>query len=184
MVVCEGKSTEPNYFRGLANFYRLNNVKIVGKGATPKAIVNEAKHINSTEKTEYGDGYDQVYCVFDRDEHPDFNEAKDAAKKVGFITIFSWPCFEYWILLHFKFTRRPYASSSGRTPAKNCMKSLKDSFSEYEKNNKNLFNELSPRLDTAKSNSIRALRDAEKTKEFNPSTKVHVLVEELQSQNF
>ncbi|MXZ49785.1 MAG: hypothetical protein F4Z09_03150 [Rhodobacteraceae bacterium] len=64
------------------------------------------------------------------------------------------------------------------------MKSLKDSFSEYEKNNKNLFNELSPRLDTAKTNSIRALRDAEKTKEFNPSTKVHVLVEELQSQDF
>ena len=81
----KGKNTEPNYFRGLANFYRLSNVKIVGKGATPKAIVNEAKHINSTEKTEYGDRYDQVFCVFDRDEHSDFNEAKDYANKGDYI---------------------------------------------------------------------------------------------------
>lgn len=184
LVVCEGEITEPNYFQGLANFYKLNNVKIVGKGATPMAVVNEASCLNSTEKKEYGDKYDQVYCVFDRDEHHDYNQAKIKAEKMGFITIYSWPCFEFWILLHFKYTRKPYTSSSGRTPAQNCIKSLKDSFSEYKKNKKNLFNELDNRLNYAKSNSIQALKDAEETNEFNPSTKVHILVEELQSQNY
>ena len=62
------------------------------------------------------------------------------------------------------------------------MKALLCNFKDYEKNRKDLFVVLKDRLEIAKSNSKKALREAEGVGDFNPSTKVHMLIEVLQSQ--
>src|SRR5262249_33463734 len=45
---------------------------------------------------------DEVWCVFDVDEHPFVPEAKQQAKDNGIETAVSNPCFELWIILHFR----------------------------------------------------------------------------------
>jgi hypothetical protein len=102
--VCEGKNTEPEYFEALASLPEVATIEIVplpGSG-DPSNIVRVADRIrrgqdrlNSFEKN------DEVWAVFDRDEHPHFDAAKQACqgKKIGLA--FSNPCFELWLLLHF-----------------------------------------------------------------------------------
>ena len=45
LIVCEGKRTEPLYFQGLADRYRLNmtNIVVVGSGSDPRTVVRKAK---------------------------------------------------------------------------------------------------------------------------------------------
>ena len=43
---------------------------------------------------------DQVWAVFDRDEHPRFNEAVDLCAQKGVGVARSDPCFELWLILH------------------------------------------------------------------------------------
>lgn len=47
--------------------------------------------------------YEQVWCVYDRDEHPNINEAHSQARDNNIEVAFSVPSFELWILLHFEF---------------------------------------------------------------------------------
>jgi hypothetical protein len=46
--------------------------------------------------------YDEVWCVFDVDEHPKLNEAGQLASARGIELAVSNPCFELWLLIHFR----------------------------------------------------------------------------------
>ncbi len=74
LVVCEGEKTEPYYFQDRARHYQLSGVKAVGTGSDPKTLVERAKAERNAE-ARLGEPYDQVYCVFDRDEHDQFDDA-------------------------------------------------------------------------------------------------------------
>ena len=128
-----------------------------------------------------GDRYDEVYCVFDRDEHERFDTARSKVKNWRLIPITSWPCFEYWILLHFGYTRKPYTHAGEKTPSQNCLSDLKEKFPGYQKNAGGLFSELGDKIEVAKIHSKTALKEAIETKNFNPSTEFHTLIEYLQS---
>ena len=182
LIVCEGAKTEPTYFRELVNRYRLStaNVVVEASGSDPTALVKMAKSLRDAERPR-GDRYDTVYCVFDHDEHEHFNTAVFEAFSAQLNLARSWPCFEYWLLLHFVYHRRPYAPSGNRTAAENCVKELRQHLANYTKGNSGVFEELVDRMETAKSNARRALSDAEATKSPNPSTEVHCLVEYLQN---
>ena len=43
-----------------------------------------------------------------RDEHAHFPTASHEAQAGGLRLARSWPCFEFWLLLHFTYHRRPY----------------------------------------------------------------------------
>ena len=183
LIVCEGSKTEPSYFRSLVDRYRLStaNVEITGSGSDPRALVNKAKSLRDKEK-QRGDQYDAVYCVFDRDQHAHFNTASNEALSAKLKLARSWPCFEFWLLLHFVYHRRPYAPSGNRTAAENCMRELQQHLPNYTKGNTGVFEELKEdQLKDAKSNARHALSDAEATGEYNPSTEVHCLVAYLQA---
>lgn len=69
LIVCEGEKTEPNYFIGARDHYKLNtaNVEVTGEcGSDPMSIVNFAKQRYRQEK-DLGDSFDKVFCVFDKD---------------------------------------------------------------------------------------------------------------------
>jgi hypothetical protein len=72
LIVCEGEKTEPNYLTGLRDELQLSsaNIKVLGIGADPLTIVNYAIE----EYNRYKD-YDQVYCVFDKDQHATYQAA-------------------------------------------------------------------------------------------------------------
>ena len=93
LIVCDGLNTEPSYF----NQFRVSSatVKSVGEGYHTVSLVRRAMELKSQGK------YDQLWCVFDRDDFGDFNEAIHIAKKQDFGIAYSNQSFEYWLILHF-----------------------------------------------------------------------------------
>jgi hypothetical protein len=95
LIVCEGENTEPFYFRQ----FRLSSaiIKSVGEGYNTTSLVNRAIQIANQ------GSYEQVWCVFDKDDFPDvdFNNAISMAESNNFGVAYSNQAFEYWIILHF-----------------------------------------------------------------------------------
>lgn len=182
LIVCEGKCTEPSYIQDLAAHYRLStaNVVVTGSGADPRTVVRVAKKLRRDEARR-GEKYDRVYCVFDRDEHMTFGQACDEARASGILVVRSWPCFEFWLRLHFGFTRQPYFRTGGKSAAQRCVDELQDWRPGYKKGASGIFRALEDRLEFAMDNATRALADAKATGEFNPSTEVHDLVDYLRA---
>lgn len=49
-----------------------------------------------------GRAYDEIWCVFDRDNHANFREAVEFATAKGIHLAATNPCIELWFLLHFE----------------------------------------------------------------------------------
>lgn len=187
LIVCEGEKTEPNYFNGVRNFYGLNsaNVEVCGDcDSDPMSIVRYAKQRYRQEK-DAGDAYDKVYCVFDQDAHAHYARAVDAIRsttpKDTYVAITSVPCFEYWLLLHFSYTTRPYNALPGNSAGNQVLNELKDYMPDYEKGADDIFATLIEQLDFAKHNAERSLQSAVADGTDNPTTRVHELVHFLQN---
>lgn len=177
LVVSEGSETEPHYIIGLRDLYRLSqaNVIVNGAGVSPSVVVQKAIDIFSDD----GD-YDKVYCVFDRDEHADYNDAVQrikSQKPTGlFEAVISNPCFEYWILLHFILTTAPYNKTGQLTAAKCVLRELKKHLPDYEKSGKDVFEALRDRIPTAVKHATGALKTVTDAGTENPTTRMHLLV--------
>lgn len=95
LIVCEGENTEPSYF----NQFRITSAKVksVGEGYNTVSLVNRAFAL-----AQQGN-YDQVWCVFDKDDFNDndFNSAIQIAEANNFGIAYSNQSFEYWLILHF-----------------------------------------------------------------------------------
>lgn len=182
LIVCEGQVTEPSYLKELKAHHGLGdaNVTVAGLGSGPLTVVRHAKRIRERERHE-GSEFNQVFCVFDRDEHPSFNQASNEAEACGLGLSRSWPCFEYWLLLHFRYSRKPYARAGNRSPAENCIGDLCGHLPGYAKAAEGIYPALESRLEAAKARAIRAMNEVRETGEPNPSTEVHELVGYLQS---
>lgn len=97
LIVCEGDVTERRYFTALRiHFKSLIDLQFES-GATPKTLVEWAARLKKEDPT-----YDEVWCVFDIDEHPLVPEAKQQARDNQIDVAISNPNFELWLLLHFQ----------------------------------------------------------------------------------
>lgn len=187
LVVCEGEKTEPLYFSSLKDHYGLNsaNIEITGDcGSAPTSIFDHARQ-RYREESDAGDPFDGVYCVFDKDAHDDFEPALDAigraTPKHVFHAITSIPCFEYWLLLHFIYSTKPYTSLPGNSAGHQALTDLRGFMPGYDKGNQDTFTQLQDQLAFAKSNAERSLRTAKENDTDNPSTHIHELVHFLQN---
>jgi hypothetical protein len=110
LVVCEGKLTEPSYLRQLQHHVRnrLVHVEIVGPAGVPMTVVQraielrEAADLDAKARKDADLRFDEVWGVFDIDEHPALDEAARLAADHGIELAVSSPCFELWALLHFQ----------------------------------------------------------------------------------
>src|SRR5690606_19625553 len=93
LIVCEGKNTEPSYFKQ----FRLQSATIKGTGFNTISLVKEAIKLKQESH------YDQVWCVFDKDDNSDhlFNSAIYLAENNNIKIAYSNQAFEYWLILHF-----------------------------------------------------------------------------------
>ncbi|BAZ13095.1 abortive phage resistance protein [Calothrix sp. NIES-4071] len=169
LIVCEGEKTEPNYFRS----FRVPKVVIdvQGLGENPSRLVQSAEELKSQ------DDYDQVWCVFDRDSwtEQDFNNAIKNAKSLNFGVAYSNEAFELWYILHFEFLNTGI-------PRSDYQKKLGSLLGhKYQKNSETIYDELLSRQSTAIKNAENLLKQYEfhNPAKDNPSTAVHILVEEL-----
>ncbi len=111
-IVTEGEETEPTYFRGIIKSKRLHGVRIVKpRDNSPMGVVREA--INEAKKgvsAQIPKKDIHVWAVFDRDRHPNLENAIQMAFDNDIYVGFSSVCFEYFIVLHYEKCTRPFAS--------------------------------------------------------------------------
>jgi len=182
LIVCEGE-TEEKYFKGLVRSLQLNtaNIRIPKNtaGSTPRNVVEFAIQEYNVSRD-----YDRVYCVIDKDRHIQYFEALDMVKRKrlnkyhSMHAITSVPCFEFWILLHFKMTTRSFYNSPG-SPCMQVIKELKPYIPEYEKASATLFDITKDRLNEAIQHAEKVLAHCRSAMTDDPSTKVHELVSYL-----
>ena len=194
LIVCEDSKSSPKYFEDLIRSERLSsaNVRVTGDcGSDPMSVVNKAIEIyeESLNETNLAAKYDQVFCLVDRDKHPNFSNALNKVNQYrnnGYPIhwVASDPCFEYWYLCHFKYSRAGIHKIGSKTAGDACTSLLNPLWqtifgTKYTKNQSNVYPKLAHLIQTAITNSKRALQDAELISEMNPSTEVHLLVEYL-----
>lgn len=197
LIVTEGEVTEVQYFENLKSILGLVNVDldICGKecDSSPTAVVRYAIARAEAEGLHSNGGYNDVYCVIDRDTHIDFHKAlgeiaaankpRSSFKGERIFQIVSYPCFEYWLLLHFEFGRSPFSAFGNKSAAEMLAAELKkhSPFEAFEKSlTKEMLANLQAAKETAVANATKALSDANKTGEMNPSTTVHELITALE----
>jgi hypothetical protein len=188
LIVCEGGKTEPYYFRAMIDDLRLNtaNVEVDGNSDTsPRSIIAYAKRRYHEDLKRNGrdNGFDRVYCVFDRDEHETYEEAVNAIQTASptgvFFAAISNPCFEFWILLHFNPTTKPFARTGNRSPCDNAGHDLKSYIPNYQKGDKTIYQQIKHQMDIAIQRA-KLVNDAARTSGFdNPSTSIPELIEYL-----
>jgi hypothetical protein len=135
VIVCEGKNTEPQYFEGLWEAARNPRVRIfIPKDhGVPKTLVEAARQLKKDAQAEARKQRDEnlvvdsVWCVFDVDDHPNLPDAKQTARANGIGLAISNPCFELWLLLHFR-------ESPGMQHRDKVQQLLKEYVPEYDKN--------------------------------------------------
>jgi RloB-like protein len=171
LIVCEGMKTEPYYFRS----FRVPKavVSVQGAAGDPTRLVNTAN------KLAQEDEFDQVWCVFDRDEGAwtaqNFNNALQNAKTHDFHIAYSNECFELWYILHFQFLNTGLPRSD-----------YEDKLSEllgakYRKNDPTIYQQLLGKQSIAIKHAEKLLVSYNRPnpERDNPSTTVHLLVQAL-----
>lgn len=94
-LVCEGRNTEPGYFKALGLIFPRVRIEIEAGAGDPFAIAEKcARRSREAERR------DRVWAVFDRDTHERFQEALDVCREDGAGVARSNPCFEVWLILH------------------------------------------------------------------------------------
>ncbi len=180
LIICEGEKTEPHYFGGMRLHHRLSsaNIEITpADGTDPVSIVSYAR-------ARLG-GYDRAFCVFDRDGHPNYDAALAAVAQYSegqarkLVAITSWPCFEFWLLLHFEYTAAPFNGAGSKSSCDRAMSRLATHLPAYAKGMKNAYDLLVPRTTDAINHAMRLHRENIKIGSTNPSTRVHELVQYL-----
>jgi hypothetical protein len=173
-LVVEGEKTEKLYFGGIRKMADLTATEIkvehCKKGTSPIQIVESGQKLLSQDFPQI----DEVWCIFDREAKKyerNFKLALEmAAQPVAagkrLRCAVSNPCFEFWILLHFVRTDKPFC---------NCQEVLADLKKEapsYTKSNRSeiekICNEVSKAVEHA-----RWLRNRNVT---CPSTDVDLLI--------
>lgn len=105
-VLTEGKLTEPEYLILLARQYR-SSITLrhdrASNGSAPLTLVQEARRQQKASKNRRkadGPDFDEIWCVFDTDNHQNLDQAVNEARSTEIRTVVSNPCFELWLVLH------------------------------------------------------------------------------------
>lgn len=191
LIVCEGK-TEKNYFQGLKAQIGQSPVRIdittKPSRSSPAGLIRSATALKEAQDGFARRGnnqisYDQVWCVFDTEgrgrSEKELEEAVAVARALKYRVAISNPCFEFWYLLHFKYTTASF---------QNCAKvvsELKKHYKRYKKSDPAFSEKIFPNTDVAIKNSKDIFRrhGSNDPLRCNPSTTVYKLVEILQAQH-
>lgn len=182
LIVCEGEQTEPNYFEEIRQTWRIPalNWAILPSelGTGPEKVVEYAER-----KARQDGRWEEVYCVFDRDEHQHFADAISKTQTISgklktkgregvpisFTAISSDPCFELWYLIHFQ----PITREEHRDEIRQLLTKFVPG---YTKGCKGMFNRTIADLEKACKHAELLRQRKKHTGNNNPSTDVDILV--------
>lgn len=175
-IICEGRKTEYHYFDNLVRDKKSRGcsvcIKVLqGKNPTPDRLINQALRCREIEE-------DEVWVVFDRNGFSKHEEIFEKARKKDIMIAFSSISFEYWVLIHYKYTSRAYNNSEA------LIKELKNHLN-FKKNDTELYMELTSKTVRATSNAQKIRKHQGKDNpgkeifELNPYTNVDELLDSI-----
>ena len=191
LIVTEGSKTERLYLEEIRAAYQLHSTNVEVQrsqaGTAPAQVVRYAAQLFERGDQHRGirpKSFDQVYAVFDRDDHSSYFEALDLARSldrrlrndekqpVKFRAITSIPSFELWLLLHYEEVLHPITRDE-------VMRRLKRHIPSYAKGAGGLFANVRMQQDAAilRSRALAARFDSHSDPE--PFTAMYELVELL-----
>lgn len=180
LIACEGES-EKLYFEALRDTVRNPrvSVKIINEvhRSDPLQVVNKAKELSAI-KNKKSILFEYVWVVIDADVANRFEKANESAIKLGIFVGHSNPCFELWLLLHYKY------QTSSAVPEQ-TIRLLKEKNSSYDKTNNKFFKNLVGDIEKVKTaiKNSKLLQSMHvqngNMKQSNPSTGVYELVEKI-----
>lgn len=172
-IVCEGTKTEDLYFNGIRKEYRLAPARLhaVPLGVDPLSVVKKAESLR-------GD-YDHVWAVFDVEApgvhaipHPSLNQAVERARRTGIRCAISNPCFELWLLLHFRRQTAYINNEAARAGIRRCGCDYNDKGFDFQK----VWPHRQSAIRNATALDTRQRTDHPDIADRNPWTSVHELV--------
>ncbi len=175
----EGSRTEPAYFDALKRACRGALIEFEphpGAGVPytiAEKAVERARELGlsprSRRRKDSFEAQDRVWAVFDRDEHPRFDEAVELCRVHGIGVGRSDPCFELWLVLH----ERDYDRPNDRHAMQTELKALRP---EYDLGGSKTLDcdDLMARIEDAERRGEEQLRRREEEDNpfGNPSTTV------------
>ena len=190
VLFCEGKNTEPAYFSALKQTWTgaLIVVEIRRGVGVPMTIAREAvkfaesKGLTKTSRRKKNsfEENDEVWAVFDRDEHPNFDDAVSLCQANSVGVARSNPCFELWLILH----ERDYDRPDHRNDVQRALKKLRP---EYDNHSRKVpdCNDMVTRVEAAEERGkvLVERREEEGIPHSNPSTTVGMLTRAIRIAN-
>lgn len=180
LIVCEGEVTEPEYLRTFraAQGAQTVRIRVEAPGGDPQALVRRAVVLrdeaaaDALRAQDENFRFDEVWCVFDVDEHARLQEAVRVAAAEDIRLAVSNPCFELWLLLHF-------ADHGSHAERKRIRDHLRKHLPAYGKHVR--FEPLSGGYEAAVKRAAELDRrhEAAGTQGGNPSTGVYRLTERI-----
>jgi hypothetical protein len=176
LIYAEGEVTEPAYFRNLAQLHRaVVQIELGPDQGSPKTLVELAKakkkQAERDAKKSRDDTYlyDEVWCVFDIDDHFKVNDAIIQARDNRIHCAISNPCFELWVLLH-------YRDQTAHVERDKLASILRKHIPDYCKHVP--FEEIHALRGEARKRAVALEEEQQRDSEVgrNPSTTVHHLV--------
>ncbi|MBI5922677.1 MAG: RloB domain-containing protein [Betaproteobacteria bacterium] len=176
LVICEDTKSGKRYLEDASRHFRVEvQVEITNCGRTdPRGIVAEALARQGK--------FDRIFCVIDRDTHPNFDEALVEAKRSPKVDVIaSYPCFEFWLLLHYEYTTKPFTAAGNKSAAETLIERLRthSGMGDYAKGSaQSIFQSLiGDKFEDARLRSPLVHQNAQECKDMNPSTRLHDLMD-------
>ena len=179
ILFCEGEKTEIEYFEAIRRICSSTLIAVETHGGVgvPYTIaekaVERAKALGlaprSRRKKDSYEERDQVWAIFDRDEHPRFKEAVMKCEEQNVGVGRSNPCFELWLILH----EQDYDRAEDRHAMQKALAKLRQ---EYDPDGSKTpdCDDLVKRVEAAEQRGERGLQNRESGGDpcGNPSTTV------------
>lgn len=134
LLFVEGAKTEELYLTRWVREHRATvAVAFSNTRGSPltlvKAACEAARRDRRISEKRGGPLYDEYWCVFDRDDHPNMDQAFQMARDNRIYVALSVPCLELWFLIHFEDQTAPIHRADAQSRSKShllCEKSLTD----------------------------------------------------------
>jgi hypothetical protein len=190
LIVCEGKQTEPNYFKSFPKKVGkfIYDIEFEGGGISTLKVVEKAIELRNKSKQKY----DRVWAVFDKDSFTpnSFNSAILKANANNISCAWSNEAFELWYLLHFHnrvtpMRRIEYEKAIEEAVNEKLGKNRKQF--KYKKNDTGMYlllNRIGDQFSAIKwAKELSERIDGQQFANYNPQTMVFKLVKELNGQS-
>lgn len=181
-IFSEGVNTEPGYFLSYEKALTSIALEIVCEngsgGADPSHLLKLAKSKrNDIRRRRYPNPKDQVWLVFDRDDHKYADEVLETCESLDIGTAFSDPCFELWLLLHHNL----YEKDADR---KEVQKACEDACEGYDcsAGKKPDYKLLMPKVEAAERRALELIARLQSDGRLTPLTTVYKLTQAMRGE--